>query len=248
MDETNSPDDFVTAIRFYQPYELAVPRARLESEGIECRVLDELTVQVNPFYSNAIGGIKLQVREKDLEQARAILKEGGYLKDEVPGQPWKFPPWAERVLSGIPLLNRFRIEIRLLIVVVFLGLVISGLIYVSTLPSTKDKITANEWCVYKTQYQGRYYTSHTIESLRSTFSGDCDETARFDRNGYVLFPGFNSRAPSGQWDLDGDVLTVSSIDTFGFVYNGSYRIEFDRGDMILASDSTIIYMHPGWNM
>jgi DNA-directed RNA polymerase subunit RPC12/RpoP len=54
----------------------------LESEGITCFVKDELTVQVHPFISNAIGGVKLQVKESDLSQTIEILKETGYIKDD----------------------------------------------------------------------------------------------------------------------------------------------------------------------
>jgi len=75
-------NNFVTVLTFTYPYEVAIIRSRLESEGIECFVQDELTVQVNPFYSNAIGGIKLQVRESDLERTIEILKEAGYIKEE----------------------------------------------------------------------------------------------------------------------------------------------------------------------
>jgi DNA-directed RNA polymerase subunit RPC12/RpoP len=75
-------DNFVTIMTFTYPMELAVLRGRLEADGIECRVLDELTVQVNPFYSNAIGGVKLQVRESDIQKAIGILIEGGYIKNE----------------------------------------------------------------------------------------------------------------------------------------------------------------------
>jgi len=75
-------DNFVTIMTFTYPSELAVLRAKLEDNEIECRVLNELTVQVNPFYSNAIGGVKLQVKESEWLRASVILKNGGYIKDE----------------------------------------------------------------------------------------------------------------------------------------------------------------------
>ena len=75
-------EKFVTVLTVTFPHEVAVIRGRLESEGITCFVKDELTVQVNPFYSNAIGGVKLQVLESDLEQVVEILKETGYIKGE----------------------------------------------------------------------------------------------------------------------------------------------------------------------
>jgi hypothetical protein len=77
-----NPNPFTTVLTVSYPSEVAIIRGRLESEGIECFVQDELTVQVNPFYSNAVGGVKLQVRESDVPQAFEILKETGYIKEE----------------------------------------------------------------------------------------------------------------------------------------------------------------------
>ena len=75
-------EKFITVLTFTFASEVAIIRGRLEAEGITCFVQDELTVQVNPFYSNAIGGVKLQVRESDLRQAIEILKETGYIQEE----------------------------------------------------------------------------------------------------------------------------------------------------------------------
>jgi len=75
-------EKFITVLTVTFPHEVAVIRSRLESEGITCFVKDELTVQVYPFYSNALGGVKLQVLEKDLNQTVAILKETGYIEEE----------------------------------------------------------------------------------------------------------------------------------------------------------------------
>ncbi|MDR2621822.1 MAG: DUF2007 domain-containing protein [Dysgonamonadaceae bacterium] len=75
-------EKFITVLTATYGYEIAVIRSRLEAEGITCFIKDEFTVQVNPFYSNAIGGVKLQVKESDLNQAIEILKETGYIKDK----------------------------------------------------------------------------------------------------------------------------------------------------------------------
>ncbi|MES2800286.1 MAG: DUF2007 domain-containing protein [Bacteroidota bacterium] len=48
---------------------------KLESEGIECFIKDEHIVTMNPLYSNAVGGIKVQVRELDVQLALDIIKE-----------------------------------------------------------------------------------------------------------------------------------------------------------------------------
>ena len=86
---------FITVLTFTFPHEVAIIRGRLESEGIFCFVQDELTIQVQPFYSNAIGGVKLQVRESDLDRTIEILKETGYIKDEDL-QPSGEPPQLEK--------------------------------------------------------------------------------------------------------------------------------------------------------
>ena len=98
-------DKFVTVLTFTFAHEVAIVRGRLESEGIVCFVKDELTVQVNPFYSNAIGGVKLQVMESDLPRAIEILKEAGYIKDED-FQPSKELVGLSKILSKIPLINK----------------------------------------------------------------------------------------------------------------------------------------------
>ena len=63
-------------------HEIAVIRSILEAESIFYFVKDEFTVQINPIYSNMIGGARLQVLEKDLSRVVEILKEGGYIKAE----------------------------------------------------------------------------------------------------------------------------------------------------------------------
>lgn len=75
-------DNFKTIITFTFPQDAYLAKAFLESEGIEIFLKDELTVQVHPFYSNAIGGVKLQVKESDFENGLVVLEKGGYLNCE----------------------------------------------------------------------------------------------------------------------------------------------------------------------
>ena len=50
-----------------------IARGRLLAEGIACRLADQHLVQTDWLYSLAVGGIKLQVAAKDVQQAQAIL-------------------------------------------------------------------------------------------------------------------------------------------------------------------------------
>lgn len=63
---------------FTYPADLAIARSLLESMNIECYVKDELTVQVHNFYSNAIGGISLEIPKDSFNAARSALIEGGF--------------------------------------------------------------------------------------------------------------------------------------------------------------------------
>ena len=65
---------YVTIKTYVFPHELFIDRSKLESNGIECFTRDELTVQVHNFYSQAVGGIRLQVRLQDVDRANEILK------------------------------------------------------------------------------------------------------------------------------------------------------------------------------
>lgn len=95
----------VTVKTFTYSHELSIIRSKLESEGIYCFAQDELTAQVHPFTSNAIGGVKLQVKEEDVPQAIQILKENGYISDEDL-EPSKLQIRLYRIISRIPFLKK----------------------------------------------------------------------------------------------------------------------------------------------
>ncbi len=62
------------------PQDIYLPQSLLEADGMLTFIKDELTVQVQNFYSTAIGGVKLMVHESDLPRAIELLTAGGYLR------------------------------------------------------------------------------------------------------------------------------------------------------------------------
>ncbi len=66
-------ESLVTVARFTQVYEAYLAKTRLASEGVECFMLDENIVSLNWFYSNAVGGAKIQVKTSDRDKAIKIL-------------------------------------------------------------------------------------------------------------------------------------------------------------------------------
>lgn len=73
--------NWITILTFTYPHEAHLPKSVLEAEGIPVFLKDELTSQVHNFYSNAIGGVKLQVPEAELEKAYELLKDGGLIPE-----------------------------------------------------------------------------------------------------------------------------------------------------------------------
>jgi hypothetical protein len=53
-----------------------VEKSVLDDAGIECYLQDDNVVRMDWLWSNALGGIKLIVREKDAEEAEQILGQG----------------------------------------------------------------------------------------------------------------------------------------------------------------------------
>ncbi len=60
---------------YSRPFEAQFAHARLESSGIPAYIADAHTVGMNWLYSNAIGGVKLQVAARNLEAARLVLEQ-----------------------------------------------------------------------------------------------------------------------------------------------------------------------------
>jgi len=71
------------AISVTLPSEAHMIQGYLSSEGIESILKDELTTQINTFYSNAVGGVKVMVSDLDFDNAQQILEKGGYLHPEA---------------------------------------------------------------------------------------------------------------------------------------------------------------------
>ena len=57
------PDEFVLLKTFQYPHEAYIIMSRLEEEGIPVMIADENAVWANPFYSLAIGGVRIMVRQ-----------------------------------------------------------------------------------------------------------------------------------------------------------------------------------------
>lgn len=83
-------NDWKTIITFTSPQEAYIAKGYLESQGIDSFIFDDMTAQVNLLYSNAIGGVKILVRDADYERGIEILKKGGYINMNIDETNRKF--------------------------------------------------------------------------------------------------------------------------------------------------------------
>lgn len=65
----------LTVAHFDFPYQAQIALAQLEAEGINAWVADEFTIGMQWLYSNALGGVRLQVEPQQLQRAREILAQ-----------------------------------------------------------------------------------------------------------------------------------------------------------------------------
>ena len=74
--EASEKDRPVILRRYRDMPEAFVEKSVLEDAGIECFLQDDNVVRMDWLWSNALGGIKLIVREKDVADAEKILDQG----------------------------------------------------------------------------------------------------------------------------------------------------------------------------
>jgi hypothetical protein len=67
-------ETLVTIATFHSEPEFLLARTRLESADIECFALGENMLRIAGWHSHILGGIELQVREADAQDALAILR------------------------------------------------------------------------------------------------------------------------------------------------------------------------------
>lgn len=135
-------EKFVTIATFQYPHEAHVIKTKLESVGIFVLLKDELTVQAHHFLSNAVGGVKLQIKESDCNTALLILKEVGLLKEDtkVAEDVSGYLYWLNSHTNQLPIIRNWPLEIRgIFIIGICLALVIAFLFFFS-LPSKEERL------------------------------------------------------------------------------------------------------------
>ncbi|MFO8000851.1 MAG: DUF2007 domain-containing protein [Marinilabilia sp.] len=110
-----------TVATFSYAHEMGFVRSKLESEGIDCFVKDELSAQT--YIPIAVGGMKLQVRSGDAERARQIVREMGVF--DAPPQDSSNISAFDRITRKMPLLGNLNLIIRFFGFLVLLAVILS---------------------------------------------------------------------------------------------------------------------------
>jgi membrane protease subunit (stomatin/prohibitin family) len=68
------PEQLITIGTYSTPYEANLVKGELEAFDVDAFLADDNTVSMNWLWSNALGGVKVQVAASEGEEARRILK------------------------------------------------------------------------------------------------------------------------------------------------------------------------------
>jgi Putative prokaryotic signal transducing protein len=239
--------DFVTVLTMSYPQQLYIIKGRLESEGIECFLKDELTVQSNNLWSNAVGGVKLQVQKQDVEKAVTLLTELGYIKDQST-QPDNLFTIIDRKTASIPIIKNFNSANRIVAIILLLLILTAFSTYLIGKPSKRDMLIKQSWTVDKIYYKNKLVGPKTVGIDKLPDGREIDysqigESILFDDNS-LIFPGINTKIINGTWELDGSNV-VLKVDTLMNIIDGSYKLDITSEQLILTSPTTTIIAHEG---
>ncbi len=106
---------FVTIAKFPYSTEAQIVKGRLEADGIEVFLRDNITIDTDPLVSQAIGGVKLKVLTKDEKEARAILKSIKAYSVDDNGLPIKCPNCNQGHVEVFSTITNFKSFIAFLV-------------------------------------------------------------------------------------------------------------------------------------
>ena len=125
-------DKWTVIISFTYGHEAHLVKSILESEEFEVILRDELNAQVCEAGANAVGGVKLCVRESEVVRAIHSLQKGGFIQKPVETESRLMKKFGQ-FYSKVPLIGKLTPElvlillIALIIILIFIPLAIMNL-------------------------------------------------------------------------------------------------------------------------
>ncbi len=112
-------NNWTVIISFTYGYEAHLVKSKLESEEIEVIIRDELNSQVCEAGANAVGGVKVCVRQEDVVRAMYLLEKGGFIKEPIETES-KFLKTMGQFTSKIPVIGKLAPELLLILLIAIL--------------------------------------------------------------------------------------------------------------------------------
>ncbi|MBI3511954.1 MAG: DUF2007 domain-containing protein [Bacteroidetes bacterium] len=226
--------EFVTIATFTLPHEASILAARLEDEGIETYLRDELTVQQNNFYSHALGGVKLQVRENDVENALKIMQGSGYIGEHAAKEISD-----SAAINSIDEKKQKKIK-RIFIFVFVLTAILTIIAYISSRPTMEELLTRKSWNIEEITFDSVKVHAATRTISIAWKNHKSEGTLIFFRNGEVSLPGVGGSSENGQWIVDEDRILIHGLGQMKKIFEGIYSIKIDGNELVLRSRHTVI--------
>lgn len=101
-------DTFKTIARFQYSTEAQIIKGRLEADGIQVFLFDNLTIDTDPLVSNAIGGVKLKVLSVDALKAQHILEMIKKYSVDDDGEPILCPNCRSKEITLFSTIKDFK--------------------------------------------------------------------------------------------------------------------------------------------
>jgi len=108
-------ETFVTIARYQYSSEAQIVKGRLEADGIDVFLRDNITIDTDPLVSNAIGGVKLKVLAKDETKAKDILRSIKMYSVDEEGNAIKCPNCNNEHVELYSTINDFKSLLSFLI-------------------------------------------------------------------------------------------------------------------------------------
>jgi len=130
-----------------------------------------------------------------------------------------------------------------LIFVLVMGITILGaiLLHNASQKTIEEHLIANEWCIGKMTYDGTAVDLHT-KGITLMIRG-CKESMGFESNNHLKLPGINTEKVTASWNFRNDHIYIYQAPISHIPFNGKYRYRWERKQVILESDRTIIVLY-----
>ena len=234
--------EWITIATFGHEMDTVVVGSRLREEGIVFRLLDASIVQVAPYLSSAVGGVRLQVNLRDHYLAGEVLRACG-VDIEAPQIGSPLLRWFDERSKNLPLLGGVEQGRRLLLVSSMVLLTLGGAWYFWSRfakVDLREQLTGREWCVRSMLLEGKEIKPSSIHNGFHVTYRDCEEIVVFTWTGHVKLPGVNSAPVHARWSEVDGYVEIYSADTLADIYEGIYSVSVSPHTIALRSERLLM--------